>query len=84
MGLNIKNEQTHKLIQELAKLTGENMTTATTEAVIERLERVRHQKGVSLSMRLLTIGKDCALRLKEPFRSIDHGELLYGEDGLPK
>ncbi len=34
--------------------------------------------------RLLVIGKDCAVRLKEPYRSIDHGELLYDDRGLPR
>lgn len=28
MGLNIKNEETHRLAQELAALTGESMTQA--------------------------------------------------------
>ena len=32
----------------------------------------------------LAIGKDCAARLKEPFRSADHGDLLYDERGLPR
>jgi hypothetical protein len=41
MGLNIKNEETQRLVRELAMLTGENMTTAVTQAVRERLERVR-------------------------------------------
>jgi antitoxin VapB len=30
------------------------------------------------------IGKDCAARLKEPFRSADHADLLYDEHGLPR
>jgi antitoxin VapB len=33
---------------------------------------------------LMAIGKDCAPRLKEPFRSVDHGDLLYDEHGLPR
>ena len=33
---------------------------------------------------LLAIGLECAERLKEPYRSIDHGDLLYDERGLPK
>jgi antitoxin VapB len=37
-----------------------------------------------LSDRLLKIGEDCAAHLKEPFRSVDHGDLLYDERGLPK
>jgi antitoxin VapB len=84
MGLNIKNEETHRLVEELAKLTGESMTAAVREAVRERLERVRRAKGMSLADRLIAIGKDCAAHLKEPFRSVDHGELLYDERGLPR
>jgi hypothetical protein len=39
---------------------------------------------VSNPDRLLAIGKDCAARLKEPFRSADHGDVLYDERGLPR
>jgi antitoxin VapB len=84
MGLNIKNSETHRLAAELAKLTGESMTTAVTEAVRERLDRLRREPSVSLADRLLTIGKDCAAHLKEPYRSADHGELLYDERGFPR
>jgi antitoxin VapB len=84
MGLNIKNAETHRLVQELAALTGESMTAAITEAVRERLDRVRREGGVSLADRLLAIGKECAAHLKEPFRSVDHGDLLYDERGLPR
>lgn len=84
MGMNIKNDETHRLVQELARLTGESQTAAVTEAVRERLKRIRHERKGSLAERLLAIGKDCATHLKEPFRSIEHGDLLYGEDGLPK
>jgi len=84
MGLNIKSEEAHRLAQELAALTGETMTAAVTEAVRERLARVRRENGRGLAERLLAIGKDCAAHLKEPFRSIDHGELLYDERGLPR
>lgn len=84
MGLNIKNEETHRLAEELARLTGESMTAAVTQAVRERLERVRRERGQSLAVRLLAIGKDCAPRFKEPFRTGDHGELLYDEHGLPR
>ena len=84
MSLNIKNKEAHNLAQELAKLTGESMTEAVTEAVRERLKRVRYERGTALSDRLLRIGKDCAKHLKEPFRSIDHGRMLYVEKGLPQ
>ena len=84
MGLNIKNRDAHLMAEELAKLTGESMTTAVTIALRERLNRVRQQKSLGLADRLLAIGKDCAVRLKEPFRSADHGELLYDERGSPR
>ncbi len=84
MSLNIKNPQTHKLVAELAQRTGESLTGAVTTAVQERLERVRREQGVGLSDRLLEIGRDCAKRLKEPYRSAEHGDLLYDEHGLPR
>ena len=85
MALNIKSPETHKLAQELAELTGESMTAAVTEAVRERLIRVRlARERSSLVAELLEIGRDCASRLKEPYRSIDHGDLLHDELGLPK
>lgn len=84
MGLNIKNPEAHRLAEELAKLTGETMTAAVTTAVRERLDRVRREQGASLADRLVAIGQDCAKRLKEPFRSTDHGDLLYDERGLPR
>ena len=84
MSMNIKSEQTHRLARQLSKLTGESMTAAVTEAVRERLERLRQAQGAGLADRLIKIGKECAPRLKEPFRSSDHGELLYDEKGLPR
>jgi antitoxin VapB len=79
MGLNIKNEETHRLAQELARLTGESITAAVTGAVRERLDRVRRARNAGLADRLVAIGKDCAAHLKEPFRTVDHGELLYNK-----
>lgn len=84
MGLNIKNKETYRLAEELAKLTGESMTTAITVAVRERLERLRQQRNVSLADRLLAIGRDCAAHLKEPLRSGDYDDLLYDQRGLPR
>ncbi len=84
MGMNIKNKEAHRLAEQLAKLTGESMTTAVMIAVRERLDRVRRERRLSLADRLLAIGKDCAAHLKEPFRSADHGDLLYDERGLPR
>jgi antitoxin VapB len=84
MSLNIKNEEAHRLAQQLAKITGESMTRAVTEALRERLERVRRDPRQGMAERLMKIGKECAAHIKEPFKSMNVDELLYDEKGLPK
>jgi len=84
MGLNIKNEEAHRLARELARATGESMTAAVSEAIRERLERIRGKTKKGAVERILEIGRDCAAHLKEPYKSVDHGDLLYDEKGLPK
>jgi antitoxin VapB len=84
MGLNIKNREAHLMAEELSMLTGESMTIEVTVALRERLDRVRQKQGLGVADRLLAIGRDCAARLKEPFRSADHGDILYDERGLPQ
>ena len=81
MGLNIKNEEAQRLAQELASITGETLTAAVTEALREKLARVR-KKGMAEKWR--TIAEECGPLWKEPFKSTDIDELLYDEDGLPK
>jgi antitoxin VapB len=46
MSLNIKYPETHRLVEELAKRTGESMTAAVTIAVRERLDRVCREQGL--------------------------------------
>jgi antitoxin VapB len=84
MDLNIKNGEAHRLARELADMTGESMTVAVTEALRERLERIRRERSNDRLAHLLAITADSAARFKEPWRSTDHGELLYDERGLPK
>ncbi len=81
MRLNIKNLQTHRLARLLAEETGETITEAVTQALRERLNRVRRERAIRRAF-LIEIGKRCAALLQgEP---IDHAELLYDENGLPK
>jgi len=85
MSLNIKNPEADQLAHELAEMTGQTVTAAVTEALRERIERLRREKRrEGLSERLLAIGADCASRLKEPFKSGNIDDLLYDEMGLPK
>jgi len=84
MAMNIKNQETERLAHELADLTGESLTGAITTAVREKLGRVKSEKRGGLAERLNRIGKECAKHLKEPYRTTDHGEMLYDEKGLFK
>lgn len=84
MSLNIKNPETVRLARELAEATGETVTGAITRSVRERLQRVTGEDPQALADRLLEIGRDAAARLPDDVRTRDHGDLLYGPDGLPR
>lgn len=81
MSLNIKNAETYRLIRELAEATGESMTAAVTIAVRERLERVRGDFDVE---EIRELAREIREALPPGALGIDHGELLYDEDGLPR
>lgn len=83
MAINIKNDETQRLTRELAALTGENVTTAVTVAVRERLDRVREEASREERIaKVLMLGKQIAEALgPNPMRIED----LYDEEtGLPK
>ncbi|HVF62496.1 MAG TPA: type II toxin-antitoxin system VapB family antitoxin [Casimicrobiaceae bacterium] len=83
MTLNIKDAEAHELARTLASETGETMTRAVTEALRERLARVRKvRERESMKADLLAIGRRCAGMLKG--RPVDHAALLYDEQGLPR
>ena len=87
MSLNIKNAETESLVRELAATTGETVTRAVTEAVRERLDRVRAHDPADAARRralLEDIASGAAGRWIEPFKSADHGDLLYDELGRPR
>ena len=85
MSLNIKNDETRQLASELARLTGETMTGAVTVALRERLDREKRHRGAdALARELHAIGQRCASLLRPGPSAIEHGDLLYDEQGLPK
>ena len=87
MSMNIKNSDVERLTRELADLTGETLTTAVSTSVRERLERLRGSGADGRTAKrveqILALGRSIAPSLQEPWRSRDHGELLYDERGLP-
>jgi antitoxin VapB len=84
MPLNIRNEQAEQLASALAKLTGETKTEAVTQALRERLERVRRARAKRrLADELDKIALHCSNRPVRDRRSAD--EILgYDENGLPR
>jgi antitoxin VapB len=85
VGLNIKNPETCRLAQELSKLTGESLTTTVKHALEEKLERVVRKRTPEQELNaILKIAADMASRFEEPYKSVDHGDLLYDKFGLPK
>lgn len=82
MGIHIETEEAERLARELAKLTGESAEEAVTRALRECMARVktRNDEGVE---RILAIGREIAELLGEEGR-VDHADLLYDENGLPK
>ena len=84
MSLNIKIPEAQKLARELAAETGESMARAVTEALRERLARVRSSRKTGLAERLLAIGRECAAHMSPEALAIDLDELLYDGNGLPR
>jgi antitoxin VapB len=83
LSLNIKSLEAHKLARQLARETGESLTTAITQALRERLDAVRRRRKSKATLSAIrTIGARIAALDKGPF--IDHAEMLYDENGLPK
>lgn len=83
MALNIRNPETERLAETLAKLTGESKTQAVTQALRDRLERERRRRsGRRLADELDEIAKHCGSLPVLDRRDAD--EILgYDAQGLP-
>ena len=83
MALNIRNPETERLAEALAKLTGETKTHAVTQALRERLDRVtRRRRRRSLAAELDEIAAHCAsLPVLDNAQADDI--LGYDELGIP-
>src|SRR5947199_8660899 len=57
MALSIKDPEADRLAREVAKATGESLTTAVVQSLRERLARVRRRSGPRLSEELLKLSR---------------------------
>ena len=86
MSLNIKNEETCRLVKELADETGMSMTAAVTDAVHRRLDEVRAERGdagIDLE-KALALTAEMRERLGAEYLAADLDAMLYDERGLPR
>jgi antitoxin VapB len=84
MALNIRNAEAERLAATLARLTGETKTEAVTQALRDRMARIRRERARrSLADELDEIALHCARLPLLDRRSPD--EILgYDELGLPR
>jgi antitoxin VapB len=84
MALNIRNPETERLANSLAKLTGETKTSAVTKAIKLRLQQLHREKSRRrLADELDEIARHCAALPVLDARAPD--EILgYDDKGLPR
>jgi antitoxin VapB len=84
MPLNIRSEETEELASALAKLTGETKTEAVTQALRERLQRIRRARTRNrLADELDEIALHCSALPVRDTHTAD--EIMgYDENGLPR
>jgi hypothetical protein len=91
MSLNIKDQEAHDLVRELAALKGTSLTSAVKLAVQNEIERERANEAGSQILKkrsevLQAFARQFVSRVKDrdDIHSWDIDKLLYDENGLPK
>jgi antitoxin VapB len=87
MGMNIKNEKTHRLAKELAREMGVSLTAAVTEAVEQKLASLRAAQAddpEARAQRILELAAEMRSRAPAGYFDQDFDELLYDDMGLPR
>ena len=86
MSLNIKHPEAHALATEVAARMDTSLTEAVTVSLREKLAALS-QTGDARRLkaqRAIEIGRACARLLSPETLAIDHGDLLYDDQGMPK
>lgn len=91
MALNIKDEETHEMVKELATLKGTSLTSAVKLAVREQLDREKAHREKAGRIKpksryelLMDFAREYGKRVSNPVHSWEIDDLLYDEHGLPK
>lgn len=82
MTLNVKDPEAHRLALAIAQSTGDSITQVVIEALRVRYQEIQKRKGRAGLAELGAIADRIAQHCQGPY--VDHGNLLYDEDGLPR
>jgi antitoxin VapB len=87
MSLNIKNEETHRLVRELAALTGQSQTAAVEDAVRRRLAELNsegdRERRYAALRRIADEAGEIA-RADPQWLATNWDDELYDDNGLPR
>jgi antitoxin VapB len=81
--LKIDSEEAFRLASQLSELTGENLSTAVTEALRQRLEHERSLHDRMTAIRTITADMRADMLANGPLPSSNHDFLYDDETGLP-
>ena len=84
MPIHIKNPEAERLVREVARATGENMTQAIINALKERLERLRGRRQVHTAREKLKLIVQRMDQLPDLDRRGADEILGYGRHGVPE
>jgi antitoxin VapB len=84
MGLNIKNDEVHRLARDVAELTGATMTHAIQTALEEKLQRLTLARAAERRLRAQRVRAVLASLPPAPATATSRHDDLYDEAGLPK
>ena len=81
MGMNIKNEEAHRLAAQVASIYDETLTEAVTVALRERLARAQADDRLE---RLRSLAHEISIRIPKDMTRDSVDSMLYHESGLPR
>ena len=81
MGMNIKNEEAHRLATQVASIYDETLTEAVTVALRERLSRAQADDRLE---RLRALAHEISIRMPKGMTRESVDSMLYNKSGLPQ
>ena len=85
MSLNIKSKEAYDLANELARLTGQSMAAVVLDALRKQRKQLQLQQKTETKVNeLRAIAKRCAAHIRKPVSALEHGNMLYDENGMPR